>query len=104
MLAVHGRHAQIAAVHDEGMIQQGGVAFLQPLQFVEEISEQAGLVDVNFRESIQLVRFEIVMRDLMVAHGDAEMRKGHRGCLARHHESPDPRQIRLERQRHQVEQ
>src|SRR5579872_1216606 len=61
VLAVNGGHAQIAAIHDQGMIEQCRISFFELLQFGQEVSEEFRLVHIDLGKSGEFVRLEIVM-------------------------------------------
>ena len=74
--------ADAAAVDDHAVVEQRAVAFLDRLQLAEQVGELLDVEAVDLLDLRLLLRVVAVVRQVVVAFGDADERVG-RGCCPR---------------------
>ena len=104
VVVVHVTVAHAAAKEHRGAIEQRRITVVNRFELLEEVIQHLDVVRVDLRVRRELVRMVVVVRDGMMRIGDADLRIGTAGVLARHHEGADARDVGLERQRLKVEQ
>ena len=97
------RVADAAAVEHERVVQQVAVAVGGRLQRLEEVGGQADVVLVDLVALLELQRVVLVVRHRVVGAVDAQLRIGTVGLLLAERQHENARDVRPERQRHQVE-
>ena len=94
--------AVAAAVGDHAVVQQRAVAFRDRLQLAEQVGELLDVEGVDRADLVDLLRVVAVVRQLVVAFGDADDPVLLLAALAGEHEGDDAGHVGLERQHHQV--
>ena len=95
--------AHVAAEEDRGVIQHRAVAFLRLDSFLMKSANISRVVLLNLHQLVHLLRIVPVMRQRMERLGDAQVRVGAHARFVIHRERDDARDVRLEREGHEVE-
>src|ERR1035441_8260225 len=89
------------------LIEQAAVAFLRGLHFFDEAGELLHVILVDLSHLLHQVRLVAVVRERVMAVGNAQLPVRTRGAFAGHKEGDNPRQVGLEGDRdhagHQTE-
>ncbi len=95
--------ANAAAVNDHGVIEQGAIAIGRGFHLLQESSELLHVVLINGGHFIHQRGVIPMMRQAMVAFGHADLAIRAVAAFAGQHESGNTRDVRLQRDGHEVE-
>ncbi len=93
---------ETGAVDDHAVIEQRRIAFFGRLQFLDPRGELARLIAIDLRHLLHQVGHIAVMRERVMAVGNADLAVRPRGALMRDQKRDDAREIGLEGDGHHV--
>ena len=96
------RIGDTATVDEHRVVEEGAVRLLNGFHPIQDIGELLDMERIDLLKLVELFRVLAVVADLVVAVGDPDVAVRPVAALVRQHEGADPRQVGLERQRHNV--
>ena len=94
--------ADAAAVDDHRVVKQRAIALTDRLQLAEQVGELFDVKAVDLLDLFMLVRVAAVVREVVVAFGNADEGVALVAPLVGEHEGADPGRVALEGEHHQV--